>query len=333
MNTRSTETRVKEVAPICRNSKLASGPVRCELLLVCTHTADLQARVPLSNSSTCRRSFCKAEVWSERAHACRGSTDRINTSKVEIKPQQSETLSLPPQRASNPDKAPGGSGTFPEDQFGLLVSRTDAHTDTHSLRNIYTGGHTLSITMFHTQFPDPLQAAGFLQPPIYCELPPVQSEAGVNTAGDPSHFSLFRNYFPSRICSRKKKQKNKLFPTQGATNRRCNKTILFSKRPLCLLCHYEQVVERESGSDSEQTGDMGNTVNTENEEAWFNALHTDEARNLRMLPMHCKSSLCYAVIIFYANCLSAATESPTYSCCRRNMAPVCRPASYVKPPR
>lgn len=38
------QTRVKEVASACRNSKLASRLVKRELLLVCTHTADLPAR-------------------------------------------------------------------------------------------------------------------------------------------------------------------------------------------------------------------------------------------------------------------------------------------------
>lgn len=34
----------------------------------------------------------------------------------------------------------------------------------------------------------------------------------------------------------------------------------------------------------------------------------EEARNLHMLPMHCKSCLHYAAIIFYANCLSACNS-------------------------
>lgn len=141
------------------------------------------------------------------------------------------------------------------------------HTDTHSLRNIYTGGHTLSITRFHARFPDPLQAAGFLQPPIYCELPPVQSEAGVNTAGDPSHFSLFINYFPSRICSTKKKKNSHSYPENSHDAApKGNKTVLF----LNVLC--VSVVSLWSGCRERkrewQWADRvyrGNVANTRNE--------------------------------------------------------------------
>lgn len=41
-------------------------------------------------------------------------------------------------------------------------------------------------------------------------------------------------------------------------------------------------------------------------------LQGDDTFNLHMLSMHCKSCLYYAAIIFYANCLSAATVSYTY---------------------
>lgn len=126
--------------------------------------------------STCRRLFCKAEVWSERAHVCRWSTDRINTSKVEIKPQQSETLTHfhlsvhPILTRHRADQAPSQRTSLD------FWSAWPTLTQTHTRWGTYTQVSTLSITKLHTQFPDPLQAAGFRQPPIYCELPPVWSE-------------------------------------------------------------------------------------------------------------------------------------------------------------
>lgn len=45
-----------------------------------------------SMGSWYRRLFCKAEVWYQQDSACLWSPDQINTSKAEIKPQQTETL-------------------------------------------------------------------------------------------------------------------------------------------------------------------------------------------------------------------------------------------------
>lgn len=80
----------------------------------------------------------------------------------------------------------------------------------HRPTHLYTGVHTLPITPFAHSSRIPCKAAGFLQPPIYCELPPVQAAAGVNTVGDPFYFSLFINYFPSDLLSEKKTKHSRL---------------------------------------------------------------------------------------------------------------------------
>lgn len=118
--------------------------------------------------------------------------------------------------------------------------------------------------------------------------------------------------------------------TRDETNRKCNKTVQFETNSPCPSARCYQQAWEARGRRGATGKREGGGSRIEEKRVCFSALRGDEACNLHMLLMHCKSCLRYAPIIFYANCLSAAIVSYTYSCCRRNMAPVCRPAGYVK---
>lgn len=139
--------------------------------------------------------------------------------------------------------------------------------------------HLYTYIQAYTRFPSllsahssriPRKAAGFLQPPIYCELPPVQAAAGVNTAGDPFYFSLFINYFPSDLLSEKKEKKNHSWlpqltrkeswhcmPQIESVTKQCiSRPNLLS---ICCVIINRLWRKRERGSDREKIG-WGRTI-------------------------------------------------------------------------
>ena len=166
--------------------------------------------MPPSKGSRYRRLFCKAEVWSEQACACLWSTDRINTSKVEIKPRQTETLTHT------------SSSVWIHSRHGGARIRRVPRGHVGTFGQLHTG------TSVHTYINT------FLQPPIYCELPAVPAVAPVNTACDPLYFFLFITT-SFQICSERGK---KTPPTSTASQKRvmtrharCNKLKMWQNNP------------------------------------------------------------------------------------------------------